>query len=584
MKITPDVIHGQTRICPVCGKEYLQPIGRKEKKYCSTSCRQTDWKRKRRNGTAESAGDVLICACCGMPFLAYGAKGRKFCSRECYIGYRFHNDINNEDVENAGKSLTASCPGSDAGTNAKREDRDQESIRWKQIDKADISRYVDNPYVLRAGDSEVILSDLFYADAKELLEIGVDRLLAVFEINPLNFSFLEKRQIKMLIERGGSYHSQDEMPAEVTDTALRVMWNRMAETDRLVRTRLLEIGSCSTEIKPRERRDICLMLDSFPKDPWNIYTKSLVIKLAGVSRDCFYGYLRNEKRGLGVDERDAIDEKYVRHAFEYKGYKKGVRMVYMLIPTLSGRKIGIDRVRRIMGKYGMDCGVRKANTSRQAAAERLAKYTKDNLLKRMFRLHRPNEVRITDVTYLEYGEDQKAYGSALMDPVTDMLIAFVVSDSNDLELAKETLRMMDSHPCLDGGLFHSDQGSLYLSPEFQKEVEKLGLRQSMSKRGNCWDNAPMESFFGHFKDECSYEGCKTIDELKQTIEDYAWYYNHERGMWGRKHLTPVKYEEYLLSLSEEAFDEYLETEKKKYEDMKEKAAKKAKKRYKTLGV
>ena len=454
----------------------------------------------------------------------------------------------------------------------------------KDISREELSAYLENPYIKSATEEKIVPDDSFFHAAYPLLEAGIDKVLSTFEMNPEHFSPRQKTYFIGRMEKSASSGERGHDPSVINDTAIRIMMARMSVMNGLVEKKLRDIGARIKEMTPPERKEICLMVRGFPKDPGGIFTTGHILFLAGISRNSYYCYIGKESYGLAVSTRDALDEADVRQAFEYKGYKKGVRMVYMLIPILTGRKIGIDRVRRIMGKYGMDCGVRKANTSRQAAAERLAKYTKDDLLKRMFRLHRPNEVRITDVTYLEYGEDQKAYGSALMDPVTDMLIAFVVSDSNDLELAKETLRMMDSHPCLDGGIFHSDQGSLYLSPEFQKEVEKMGLRQSMSKRGNCWDNAPMESFFGHFKDECSYEGCKTTDELRKTIEDYAWYYNHERGMWGRKHLTPVKYEEYLLSLSEEAFDEYLETEKKKYDDMKEKAVKKAKKRYKTLGV
>ena len=274
----------------------------------------------------------------------------------------------------------------------------------------------------------------------------------------------------------------------------------------------------------------------------------------------------------------------MRMVFEYKNYKKGVRQVYMLIPKLTGRKIGIDRVRRIMREYGMNSSVRQANLSRQAAAKRLAKYCKPNLLQRMFRLHRPNEVRLTDVTYLVYNNKSVAYGSALMDPVTGVLIAFVVSENNDVSLATETLRAMDDHPCKDGGIIHSDQGSVYLSDEFQREVENLGIRQSMSKRGNCWDNAPQESFFGHFKDECNYAHCADIDELQEVISEYAWYYNNERGMWGRRHMTPLEYEQYLLGLSDEEFADYMTKETEKYEKMKHSATEKAKNHYKTLGV
>jgi putative transposase len=91
-------------------------------------------------------------------------------------------------------------------------------------------------------------------------------------------------------------------------------------------------------------------------------------------------------------------------------------------------------------------------------------------------------------------------------------------------------------------LIHSDQGVHYTSPVFQKLVKKLGLRQSMSRRGNCWDNAPQESFFGHLKDETSIKACTTLDELKKEIKQYMIYYNHYRYQWNLKKMTPVQYE------------------------------------------
>jgi transposase InsO family protein len=168
--------------------------------------------------------------------------------------------------------------------------------------------------------------------------------------------------------------------------------------------------------------------------------------------------------------------------------------------------------------------------------------------------------------------------------VTGRLLVFHVSKNNDLDLALETLEKLSDHPAVEGALFHSDQGILYFTDEFQEKVAEMGLVQSMSKRGNCWDNAPQESFFGHFKDECGYGGCESFEELRMMIDEYAWYYNNERRQWDRKRMTPVQYEAYLLSLDEEGFAEYMRTEREKYDRMKAKAEKQAIERIKTLGV
>ncbi|WP_460289444.1 IS3 family transposase, partial [Clostridium sp. CTA-7] len=96
---------------------------------------------------------------------------------------------------------------------------------------------------------------------------------------------------------------------------------------------------------------------------------------------------------------------------------------------------------------------------------------------------------------------------------------------------------------------HSDQGAHYTSPKFQKLVKDCGLGQSMSRRGNCWDNAPQESFFGHFKDEVNIKPCQTLEDLRNEIDQYMTYYNEYRYQWNLKKMTPVQYRNHLLNLA-----------------------------------
>jgi len=101
----------------------------------------------------------------------------------------------------------------------------------------------------------------------------------------------------------------------------------------------------------------------------------------------------------------------------------------------------------------------------------------------------------------------------------------------------------------EGAFIHSDQGVHYTSPHFQKLVKKMGLGQSMSRRGNCWDNAPQESFFGHFKDEIDMKSCETLEDVKREIKSYMTYYNHYRGQWNLKRMTLAEYRRHLLQVS-----------------------------------
>lgn len=97
-------------------------------------------------------------------------------------------------------------------------------------------------------------------------------------------------------------------------------------------------------------------------------------------------------------------------------------------------------------------------------------------------------------------------------------------------------------------MIHSDQAVHYTHPEFQRRVKKLGLIQSMSRKGNCWDNAPMESFFGHFKDEVDYSVCQTFKELHLIIEEYIEEYNTNRYQLSLNRMTPAQYGSHRLAV------------------------------------
>lgn len=94
---------------------------------------------------------------------------------------------------------------------------------------------------------------------------------------------------------------------------------------------------------------------------------------------------------------------------------------------------------------------------------------------------------------------------------------------------------------------HSDQGVHYTSSKFQKLIQSKGFIQSMSRKGNCWDNAPQESFFGHMKDELNLNQCETFERLKYEINEYMNYYNNERYQWELMKMTPNEYYKYLTT-------------------------------------
>ena len=362
------------------------------------------------------------------------------------------------------------------------------------------------------------------------------------------------------------------------DTRIADIWRRKIEAMEKVLLKCFDgIKQKMNVMSSDEKRTIARWIDKLPRDPWGVYTTKKILELIGINKSVYYQLLSNENYGKGVlrrQIRDDEDIRLIRQVADYKGYKKGYRQISMLMNHVTGVEMSPHRVQMLMRRYGMNTGIRTPVKNRKAMKELVERNGKPNIINRKFKLYRPNEVRLTDVTYLYYGDGMLAYGSASIDPVTGRVICFVVREKNDLQLALDTLEKMDSFPAVNGGIIHSDQGVLYFTDDFQNAVKDRKLVQSMSRRGNCWDNAPVESFFGHFKDECDYSHCLCFRELKRCIEDYRVYYNYERCMWNRLKMTPVQYEAYLCGLSDKEFKEHISREKKRYTEMREKAAEK----------
>ena len=131
------------------------------------------------------------------------------------------------------------------------------------------------------------------------------------------------------------------------------------------------------------------------------------------------------------------------------------------------------------------------------------------------------------------------------------VVAWNLSRRIDIELVLDTVQKMKDNTNirdLRKILIHSDQGSHYTSPQYFKLIKKIGMVQSMSRKGNCIDNAPIESFFGHMKDDIDYKSCRSFQELYSLVKEYILYYNTKRQQWDLKKMTPVNYRNHLLAL------------------------------------
>lgn len=278
-------------------------------------------------------------------------------------------------------------------------------------------------------------------------------------------------------------------------------------------------------------------------------TISYFCGLLNVSRSGYYNYINSQTERESKERLDIKSRDIILKAFNRRGYKKGSRSIKMILENEFNIIYSLKKIRRIMRKYNIVCPHRKPNPYK-----RIVKATKEhrviaNILNREFKQNVPGKVLLTDITYLPYANSKMAYLSTILDASTGEVLAYHQSENITLDIATETIHKLVKQKKVklsEDVFIHSDQGSHYTSPTYQALLKRKGIGQSMSRRGNCWDNAPQESFFGHLKDSVKTKPCKTFKELKSKIDNYIKYYNNYRYQWELKKMTPVQYRNHLL--------------------------------------
>lgn len=272
---------------------------------------------------------------------------------------------------------------------------------------------------------------------------------------------------------------------------------------------------------------------------------STLCGIARVSRGGYYRWLTHAER----PEKDHTDYLLIKDIFERGKSKYGWRTIQMKLKRERGIVMNHKKIQRIKKKYRLFTKIRKVNPYKAIMKKTQEHRTFSNLLNRDFKPVRPHRVLGTDITYLPFNH-RLAYLSAVKDMACGEIVAWNLSQHLTMDIVLDTVSNMKNNPAISslrGVLIHSDQGFHYTNPEYIKMLQELNMVQSMSRKGNCIDNAPTESFFGHFKDDVDYQTCKTFEELKTKTEEYINYYNNERQQWNLKKMTPVQYRNHLLS-------------------------------------
>ena len=258
----------------------------------------------------------------------------------------------------------------------------------------------------------------------------------------------------------------------------------------------------------------------------------MICECMGVPRPTYYRW-RQRKDGKTELEKEIIA------ICEQLKFRVGHRTVKGLLKN-AGTLVDRKTVQRIMQKYNIQCRVKPKRAKKMAGESNLVV---PNLLEQNFKADAPNQKWVTDITYLPFGESM-LYLSTILDLYNNEVIAYKVSDTQNAQLVLDTLEIACRKGNTAGTILHSDQGAQYTSRAFQLATKENGIITSMSRKGNCFDNAVIESFHSSLKSEEFY----TLERVhltnaivQQKTEDYMYYYNYIRPFQKLNCHSPIEY-------------------------------------------
>ena len=264
------------------------------------------------------------------------------------------------------------------------------------------------------------------------------------------------------------------------------------------------------------------------------YPLNDLLCVAGVPRSTYYYYLKRMQR----PDKYRVEKEEITAIYHENQGRYGYRRITLEMRN-RGYVINHKTVSRLMKDLGLKCRVRiKKYRSYKGEIGKVA----PNLISRDFHADAPNQKWTTDITEFSlFGK--KLYLSPVLDMYNGEIISYNISEHPHLG---QVIDMLDKAfakiPDNINLIFHSDQGWQYQHKMYQQRLTEKGIRQSMSRKGNCLDNAVMENFFGLLKSELLYlREFESIEEFREELEKYIYYYNHHRIKGKLKGLSPVQY-------------------------------------------
>ena len=281
------------------------------------------------------------------------------------------------------------------------------------------------------------------------------------------------------------------------------------------------------------------------KNHEDIYPVKKMAETLKISRSRYYAWLKSKPSSHKLRDQELLVKIKLIHDDSRKIY--GSPRIFEAIKK-EGIKTSEKRVARLMSENGLE-----------GAQKRRYKVTTDsrhdypvapNLLNRQFEVQQPNTYWVGDITYI-WTREGWLYLSVVIDLFSRMVVGWAMESHMRAELVIDSLRMAVTHRNPPEGLiFHSDRGIQYACDDFRKTLSENNMIQSMSRKGNCWDNACSESFFATLKTEEVYrQTYQTREEARLSIFEYiAVFYNRKRQHYFLDFLSPEEYEIFIFRI------------------------------------
>ncbi|WP_409293798.1 IS3 family transposase [Peribacillus sp. SCS-26] len=269
----------------------------------------------------------------------------------------------------------------------------------------------------------------------------------------------------------------------------------------------------------------------------SVYQIIDILKVLGIPKSTFYRWKKKYK----VIVLTPLEELVIKLC-EENHYHYGHRKIRSILDRKYRIKVNRKTVQKIMQKFDIQCQIKK---KRQKHISGESNIVVGNILNRNFISSRPDEKWVTDITYLPYGTTM-LYLSTIMDLYNNEIISYTISTSQDISLVMENLKEAVELRKPENLILHSDQGSVYTSYAYQNFAKEKGITTSMSRKGNCHDNAVIESFHSSLKSEgfnAQARASMSNSKVVYLVNQYMYRYNHIRIQEKLNYLSPLEYRE-----------------------------------------